>query len=140
MHKFCRLFQNVSDIDRIAASVHKLTNFLTKANTGHNVFITRGRNFDRPKDEEFSALRIFVWSRNKVIGTKDPGAFVIAVCELAGQVLLYDEEKFKTMTEDDVAKAMREAVNETHVAMRPEILKLFTGSTCSCKEQVKCTH
>lgn len=68
-----------------------------------------------------------MWSRNKIIGTKDPGAFVMAVCELAGQVLLYDEEKYKNLDEDSVADAMSEAVKETYDAKKEEILKLFTG-------------
>ena len=33
----------VEDIDRVADSVFALTDFLTKENIGHNVFITRGR-------------------------------------------------------------------------------------------------
>ena len=70
--------------------------------------------------------RIFVWSRNKIVGTKDPGAFVMAVCELAGQVLLYDEDRFKTLDEDGVSAAMAEAVRETHMKKREEIIGLFT--------------
>ena len=75
----------------------------------------------------YSPTRIFVWSRNKIVGMKDPGAFVMAVCELSGQVLLYDEEKFKTLDEDGVSAAMAEAVRETHMQKREEILRLFTG-------------
>ena len=75
----------------------------------------------------YSPTRIFVWSRNKIVGMKDPGAFVMAVCELSGQVLLYDEEKFKTLDEDGVSAAMAEAVRETHMQRREEILRLFTG-------------
>ena len=51
----------------------------------------------------------------------------MAVCELSGQVLLYDEEKFKTLDEDGVSAAMAEAVRETHMQKREEILRLFTG-------------
>ena len=61
------------------------------------------------------------------MGTKDPGAFVMAVCELAGQVLLYDEERFKTLDEDGVSTAMAEAVWETHMEKRDQILGLFSG-------------
>ena len=68
-----------------------------------------------------------MWSRNKIVGTKDPGAFVMAVCELAGQVLLYDEERFKTLDEDGVSTAMAEAVWETHMEKRDQILGLFSG-------------
>ena len=75
----------------------------------------------------YCPTRIFVWSRNKIVGMKDPGAFVMAVCELSGQVLLYDEEKFKTLDEDGVSAAMAEAVRETHMQKREEILRLFTG-------------
>jgi len=117
------------DINRVSESVHKLTHFLTKSNTGHNVFMTRGRNFDKPENEEIEVLRIFVWSRNKIVGTKDPGAFVMAVCELAGQVLLYEEDKFKTLDEDGVSAAQIEAVRETHMEKREAILGLFTGKS-----------
>ena len=30
--------------------------------------------------------RVIVWPRESVVGAKDPGAFVMAVCELSGQV------------------------------------------------------
>ena len=30
--------------------------------------------------------RVIVWARESVVGAKDPGAFVMAVCELSGQV------------------------------------------------------
>ena len=50
-------FQHPGDIDRVSESVHKLTHFLTKSNTGHNVFMTRGRNFDKPENEEIEVLR-----------------------------------------------------------------------------------
>ena len=83
--------------------------------------------FNRGQSFIFPSTRIFVWSRNKIVGMKDPGAFVMAVCELSGQVLLYDEEKFKTLDEDGVSAAMAEAVRETHMQKREEILRLFTG-------------
>lgn len=63
------------------------------------------------------------------MGTKDPGAFVMAVCELAGQVLLYEEDKFKTLDEDGVSAAQIEAVRETHMEKREAILGLFTGKS-----------
>ena len=51
----------------------------------------------------------------------------MAVCELAGQVLLYEEDRFKTLDEDGVSAAMAEAVRETYTEKREEILRLFTG-------------
>ena len=51
------MFQHPGDINRVSESVHKLTRFLTKSNTAHNVFMTRGRNFNNSENEGIEVLR-----------------------------------------------------------------------------------
>ncbi len=113
------------DIVPAAAAVFKLTHFLSNADVAHNVFITRGADFSGVDKESIKALRILVWAREKVVGSKDPGAFVIAVCELAGQILVYDEEKYRVLTEEDVAQAQRDAVANTFQVFKPKVQALF---------------
>ncbi len=86
--------RDVSELSSTAAAVHKLTAFLNKEDIGHNVFVTRGSRLDgKGENDPIDTLRVFVWARNKIVGSKDAGAFVMAVVELAGQMLCYNEER-----------------------------------------------
>jgi len=87
---------SASDVSRVASKVHALTSFLTSRNVGHNVFVTRGTSFDGQRQgQDYDAVRVIVWARTKLVGVKDPGAFVVAVCELSGQILCYDKDKYE---------------------------------------------
>ena len=50
-------------------------------------------------------VRIFIWPRQSIVGHKDPGDFCIAVCELAGQMLVYNPEAYANIDENMVRKA-----------------------------------
>ena len=58
-------------------------------------------------------IRIIVWTREAVRGAKEAGDFVIAVCELSGQLLVYTEDKYENITEEEVVTAMRDTVLAT---------------------------
>lgn len=49
----------------------------------------------------------------------------MAVCELSGQMLVYDEETYVNISEDDVVRAMRDTAQETNARTREEVLDLF---------------
>ena len=49
----------------------------------------------------------------------------MAVCELSGQMLVYDKETYGNITEDQIVRAMRDTVQETHVRIRQEVMDLF---------------
>ena len=68
--------------------------YLSEHNIAHNVFITIGSALDAKKDDliNYSAIKIFIWARQSIIGNKHPADFCVAVCELAGQMLIYTEK------------------------------------------------
>ena len=93
----------------------------------NQLLIYRGNRLDRRVDDKnsFDAIRVFVWARKSVIGNKDPGDFVIAVCELSGQLLIYDRQKFESITQDEIAQALTETCQEVFDRVRPKVIDLF---------------
>lgn len=77
--------------------------------------------------KSYDALRIYVWAREKIIGSKDPGAFVMAACELAGQILCYDEKQFNAMDEAEVTKVQTQTCTATFELVKPQIMKLLAS-------------
>ena len=73
----------------------------------------------------FGAIRVFVWPRQSIIGNKDPGDFVIAVCELSGQLLIYDRKKFENITQAEIDLALTETCQEVFNQVRPKVIDLF---------------
>ena len=73
----------------------------------------------------YDVIRVFLWARNRVEGGKDPGAFVIATCELAGHILIYDKDEYDNMDLKRVAKAQRESCDETFNEVKPKVLELL---------------
>ena len=49
----------------------------------------------------------------------------MAVCELSGQMLVYDEETYMNITEDQIVHAMGDTVQETHVGITQDVKDLF---------------
>lgn len=49
----------------------------------------------------------------------------MAVCELSGQMLVYDTETYMNITEDQIVRAMRDTVQETHERIRQDVMDLF---------------
>merc|ERR1719186_848005 len=84
------LLKSLDQMQETARTVFALVDWLSQNSVAHNIFITRGSGLAGGSD--LSHVRVFVWARDSVLGTKDPGAFVIAVCELSGQILVYQEE------------------------------------------------
>jgi len=104
------LIKSLDQLQETARTVFALVDWLSQNSVAHNIFITRGSGLAGGSD--LSHVRVFVWARDSVLGTKDPGAFVMAVCELSGQILVYQEEAFKSITEDQVVEAQRNACHQ----------------------------
>ena len=49
----------------------------------------------------------------------------MAVCELSGQMLVYDEETYRNISEDEIVRAMRSTVEKTNIRITQDILNLF---------------
>lgn len=116
----------MDQLENTARNVFTLVDWLSQSSVAHNVFITRGAG--APGGEGLNHVRVFVWARDSVLGTKDPGDFVIAVCELSGQILVYQEEAFKTITEDDVVGAQKKACNEIFHSLKSKAQKIIVNN------------
>ena len=75
--------------------------------------------------DKYDVIRVFLWARNTVEGGKDPGAFVIATCELAGHILIYDREEYDSIGWNKIAKAHQQACESTFVEVKPKIIQLL---------------
>ena len=73
----------------------------------------------------YDVIRVFLWARNRVEGGKDPGAFVIATCELAGHILIYNKDEYDNMDLNRVAKAQRESCDKTFNEVKPKVVELL---------------
>ena len=84
--------------------------------------------------ENYDVIRVFLWARNRVEGGKDPGAFVIATCELAGHVLIYDKEEYDKMDWHRVADAQKESCDKTFNEIKQDVIQMLaTLSTSKLK-------
>ncbi len=88
-------------------------------------FIFRGSSFENFDSGRADALRVFVWAREKLVGTKDAGAFVVAVCELAGHILCYDEARYGALEEEEVSAALRGACAGVKARVDGDVRKIF---------------
>ena len=56
---------------------------------------------------------------------QDTRAFVMAVCELSGQMLVYDEKTYGNISEDEIVRAMGDTVQETYSRTKEDVMNLF---------------
>ena len=84
--------------------------------------------------ERYDVIRVFLWARNRVEGGKDPGAFVIATCELAGHVLIYDKVEYDTMDWKRVAGAQKESCDKTFHEVKPDVIEMLATLSTSTFE------
>ena len=71
------------------SNIFKVTNYLSQNEIAHNVMFAKGKNFD--ESIEKSTLRVFIWPRQKFIGSKDENkriTFQLAICELSGHLVI----------------------------------------------------
>lgn len=117
---FALELKTIEDLDRVVDNAFKVVDHLYQNDVAHNVFITRARSLSANDDE---AVRITIWARQSVKGYKEPGDFCVAVCELAGQMLIYDQEAYDKIDQDRVAAAHQETC--LHETVKPAIKQLF---------------
>ena len=56
---------------------------------------------------------------------KDAGQFVMAVCELSGQMLVYDHQKYLDIQEEEIVVAMQKATTNQFRRLHPDTKMLF---------------
>lgn len=102
------LFYTESDgVVDISRTICDVTDFLLDNNVAHNVFLTRGHPpCDQAQSEESRQLRngvrVVVWPRTPCFGAKEPSAFNIALCEMAGHLPFKNKTDYEVATEEDV--------------------------------------
>lgn len=111
------------DAEEVSSQVFRVTSWMTAQDIAHNLLITRGS--DVSGGDDHSHVRIIVWARETVRGAKDSRAFVMAVCELSGQMLVYDEETYGNISEDEIVRAMGDTVQETYSRTKEDVMNLF---------------
>ena len=62
-----------------------------------------------------------------MIGCQDKGSFAIAVCELGGLILVYDESKFNSITEDEVTRDMSRDTVGVMKKVKEKVIQLFSS-------------
>lgn len=110
---------------------------MVAADIAHNVFFTRGASFSEEpisvteeisgtsSKRSYDALRIFVWARSKHVGSRDPSAVSMAVCELGGQIMVFDQESFNNIGEEEVARAQRDVASAVFSEVKEKVAKIM---------------
>ena len=70
-------------------------------------------------------IRLTVWGRKNILGVKNTGKVMMAVMELSGQVLVYDEENYSNILEEEIAIAQKEATVEVFMKLSSDVENLF---------------
>ncbi|KAM3870380.1 GDP-D-glucose phosphorylase 1 [Diretmus argenteus] len=101
------LFYTESEgLEKVAGAICHVTDFLVDQNVAHNLFLTRGCPPCGVQEEKDCTLRkgvrIAVWPRVASFGAKEPTAFNVALCELAGHLPFKSKQDYDHITEKDV--------------------------------------
>jgi len=113
------------DITLLLRNVFTLISFLQQNEIAHNIFLTRGTSFQKPIEESYDTLRVFVWLRESNFGVKDDFGFNPACCEFSGHFLMKDETSYETLTETQVVNKLHEMTAPFFETFVSEIAKLF---------------
>ena len=60
-------------------------------------------------------------------GGKDPGAFVIATCELGGHILIYDRQEYDSIDYSKISNAQKDTCQSTFVSVKPLVLQMLSS-------------
>ena len=104
----------------------RLTQWLTDRDTAHNVMVCLGAGQEGGLGVDW--VRVLVWAREGVLGAKEPGDFVMAVCELSGQVLVYEEAGYERLEEEEVVRVMEAATMEVYMGLEGGVKQLYTDN------------
>ncbi|XP_068595903.1 GDP-D-glucose phosphorylase 1 [Brachionichthys hirsutus] len=105
-------YTDSESVDKVAKAVCQVTDFLVARNIAHNLFFTRGRppcDLIQKEEDHLSGkgVRIAVWPRVSIFGTKEESAFSVALCELAGHLPFKNKKDYELATEKDVTDIIR---------------------------------
>ncbi|XP_066980394.1 GDP-D-glucose phosphorylase 1-like isoform X1 [Macrobrachium rosenbergii] len=116
------------DIKKLVGCVMTLVKMFLEEEISHNIFITRGAPLigAASSPDSYSTIRLVIWGRKPSYGIKDVSKFAVALCELAGHVPFYSEEKWPTVTEDELVPAIKDICSDTYEYLLPKVKKLFS--------------
>ena len=117
---------NGSNVENTAKRVYAVAKLLGHSNVAHNIFITKGTSFT---DQAQQVLKVIVWARTNVAGVKDllGTNFVVAVCELAGQMLIYNQETYSNLSEEKIVQAHKETCDEAFESVKDAVIGALKG-------------
>ncbi|XP_068680834.1 GDP-D-glucose phosphorylase 1-like isoform X2 [Montipora foliosa] len=111
-----------SNLFSLTKKIHLASSYLIKNEVAHNLHIMRGARCQpiRPMngyanhDDEYSVLRVFLWPRNSVPGTKDLNSYEsekrpIALYEFAGSLAIGTRPTYETFTEEHFCMYLKRA-------------------------------
>ncbi|CAG9782578.1 unnamed protein product [Diatraea saccharalis] len=101
---FCFQLQQDDCTYKVANDVYKLLQYFLSKEIAHNIFMTKGKNFNGGTEE---VLRVIVWPRRNSTGVKQLGAFNVAVCELSGWFPVYNADDFEKLQRSDLEAELK---------------------------------
>ena len=92
---FAFQISQVKKLEDLSKRVHTVAKLFCDLNVAHNIFVTKGTPLDS-STKKTKVIKVFIWPRRNVSGAKNllELGWTVAVCELAGHILVYDEEKY----------------------------------------------
>ncbi|EDV29845.1 uncharacterized protein TRIADDRAFT_52681 [Trichoplax adhaerens] len=102
-------FQYVNgDLRCFIKNIYRLTSLLHEKEIAHNIFITRGKPFQKNNISSDVVVRVLVWPRVSSLGAKDENVLSVAFCELAGHLIVKNESQFEIITDESISSLIHE--------------------------------
>ncbi|XP_046383657.1 GDP-D-glucose phosphorylase 1 [Ischnura elegans] len=122
------------DVDSLVRNVFTLTSYLQEKGIAHNLYITRGSEFQNENKHDSSAdgsniVRVYVWARKPSYGAKEVKSFYPALCELFGHFPLTIRSEgvaaYDNITEEFISSVLYDICHEVFLSIRDEVAKLY---------------
>jgi len=110
------------NINNTAKTMFRVISFLLKENIAHNIYIARETG------DNVGSLRVFLWPRISVVGAKSSDSFVMAVLELAGQILIFQPQMYDDIDENMIVNAQKETVVPVFNEIKSTVLRILKES------------
>ena len=78
-------------------------------------------------------VRMIVWARESMVGAKNPGNVVMAGLDLSGQVLVYKQDHYNNITEEEVLIAQKKATLDVFIKLKHDVENIFRTSYHKCR-------
>ena len=89
----------IRDLVNVSNQVFKIAKICLDMNQPHNIFITRSHT-------RHSVVRIIIWPRSAIFGSKNDMELAVAFCEFSGFFICKTRNDYDTISENDCIKLM----------------------------------